>query len=87
VSGATANTTTAQITFNGFMIGKTDASIRNLLWNYYQATSLSLQGGMLGSVLAPNAAVTGGFGSSTDSRSPHPIAATPNFTASTLTAT
>jgi choice-of-anchor A domain-containing protein len=58
-----ASTTTAQISFNGHTVNgdATDASVRNLLFNYYQASSVTLSGGIIGSILAPNAAVTAGF--------------------------
>ncbi len=63
VSGTTGSTTTAQISFNGHTINgnATDPSVQNLVWNYDQATGLTLSGGVIGTVLAPFASVTGGF--------------------------
>ncbi len=63
VSGMSASTTAAQISFNGHTINgnATDPSVRDLVSNYNQATSLILSGGVTGTVLAPLASVTAGF--------------------------
>ena len=52
------------MTFNGHPVNgdSTDPSVRQLLFNFSNTTSLTLSGGWLGTLLAPGADVTGGFG-------------------------
>lgn len=52
------------VTFNGHPVNgdSTDPSVRQLLFNFSNTTSLTLSGGWLGTLLAPGADVTGGFG-------------------------
>jgi choice-of-anchor A domain-containing protein len=61
VIGTSAATTNAGIYVNGNGVNgnATTTAVDNLLFNYYQATSLTLNGGFLGSILAPNASVIG----------------------------
>ncbi len=44
-------------------VGDAKSKAKNILWNFYEATSLSVNSAIIGSVLAPNAAMSGFSGS------------------------
>jgi len=60
VTGTTGTTTNAGMFINGAGVnGDSSTGATKVLFNFYQATGLTLGGGFLGTVLAPNANVTG----------------------------
>lgn len=68
VMGATGTTTNAGMFVNGFAVNgdATNPIVKNVLFNFYEATTVTVGGGFLGSILAPNALVTGGGGLQVD---------------------
>jgi choice-of-anchor A domain-containing protein len=68
ISAPAGATVVINVSGNGFTIPSTGFNFSGgitadrVLWNFYQATSLSISGSMGGSVLAPNAAVATNFG-------------------------
>lgn len=63
VIGTSITTSDCGFFWNGAQItGNSATEYQNVLFNFYQATSIDLTGTFQGTVLAPNAAVTGGDG-------------------------
>jgi len=61
VIGTSLTTTNSGVFVNGNPVNgnSTTTQVDNILFNFYQATTLTIDGGFLGSILAPGAAVTG----------------------------